>query len=88
MRVLDRTTVLDELHHFIDSIEDFPMSAGELVELAEQTGADHSVVAFYQAFPDDAVFPDKEDLLARSEQVGFLNSEEQPREEFHAPEED
>jgi hypothetical protein len=79
---------MPKLRGFIHQVEDFPISAGELVKLAEKSSTGRSVVAFYRSFPDELVFPDKEDLLARSEQVGLLNSEDQPREEFRAPEED
>ena len=88
MRVIESTAVIDEVRRFIRQVDDYPVTAGELVELANQNDAGEEVVKFYEAFPDDAVFPDKEDLLARSEQVGLLNSEDQPPEEFHAPEED
>ena len=87
MRVLDQPRLMDKLHDFIKQIDEFPITAGELVELAASL-SDRSVATFYQAFADDVVFSDKEDLLARSEQVGLLNSEDQPPEEFHAPEED
>lgn len=87
VRVIDEPKVMPKIRIFINGVGNYPVSAEELVERAEQAG-ESELAGFYRAFLPDTVFPDKEDLLARSEQVGLLNSEIQPVEELHASEED
>lgn len=81
---------LQELRAFIDSVPDYPVSAEELVDLADTSDIDPEVAEFYRAFPAAETFTSKEDLLARSEQVTFMHEEEQrqPLEFWRAPEED
>jgi hypothetical protein len=88
MRVMDARAVLSEVHDFIGQIQTYPVTAGMLVEMAEAAQASEQAADFYRGFADDAVFADEEDLLARSEQVGYLNSQQLPRDELHVPEED
>ena len=87
MRVINEPKVIPKLKNFIGGVKRYPVTAADLADKAQDEGV-IEVSSFYKAFPPDALFPDEEDLLARSEQVGLLNSEDQPVEEFHAPEED
>lgn len=79
---------LDDLHSLIGKIRDYPISAPEVANIARIQRADKNVIEFYDAFPDDAIFSNQEDLAARSEQVEMLNEEDQPPEILQAPEED
>jgi hypothetical protein len=88
MKVLNKLPLETDLRRFAAKVPSFPVSAGELVELALKGRSRSEIADFYQAFAADIVFSDLDDLLARSEQVGVLNSEDHPREEYHAPEED
>lgn len=79
---------LDDLMSFIRKVPNFPISAGDVARIAKDGGADSEVVKFYQAFPDNAVFDDQDDLLVRTESIEIMNRDEQPKEILTAPEED
>jgi hypothetical protein len=66
----------------------FPITVKHLVELARRKNAADAAVDFYRSFPDDGIFEDKDDLLARTESVEILRHQSAPREEMRAPEED
>lgn len=80
---------LADLRALINKIDDFPVSAREVTNIAIRSGAKRAVVDFYRAFPRDTVFDDQEELTARSEQVEMLNEEsDQPPEILTSAEED
>ena len=88
MRVLQDQPMLTDLHHLIDEVPDYPITAGQLVGLAEEKPSPQAVIDFYKSFPKDEIFEDKFDLLARTDQVETLHHQSAPLEEMHAPEED
>lgn len=80
---------LSEISGFVSKVRTFPVSAGQLLQLARSSGASPKIVDFYKKFAPYRVFEDKDDLVASSEQVDILRSEESqmPKEEENAPEE-
>jgi hypothetical protein len=80
---------IDELYDLIDSVSAFPVTAGNLAELAVAEGAGRRVIDFYRSFPHDQIFKDREDLQARSEQIQMMSAEEddQPWEIPRSPQE-
>lgn len=71
---------LVEINRVAGSVKSFPVSAPEMVGLARHNNFSESLIEFYDDFPDDQVFEDYDDLLARSEQVQIMSAEqpEQP----------
>ncbi len=88
MILLKDQPTLTDLHEAIDSVPAYPIMVRELIDLARQANAPQSVIDFYQAFPDDEIFEDREDLLSRTENVDILQHQDPPEEEMHTPEED
>ena len=80
---------IDELHDLIEGVHAFPVSAASLADLAIAEGAGRRVVDFYRCFPDDQLFANRDDLIARSEQVQMMSAEEteQPWEIQRSPQE-
>ena len=88
MRVLQNQPTLTDLHHLIDGVLKYPVTAGELANLAKEKQAPQAIIDFYMSFPRDEIFEDQFDLLARTEQVEMLRHQSAPAEIMHAPEED
>ncbi|MBI4033602.1 hypothetical protein HY379_01250 [Candidatus Saccharibacteria bacterium] len=86
--LLEQHPSLTELHGLIGKIADYPISVKQLVELAKREKSSKAVVDFYNAFPEDEIFSDQDDLISRTESVEMLHHQTAPREEMHAPEED
>jgi len=86
--MLDVHPQLSDLQIFIKKVPGYPVSAEQLVNLAVKEKADPQVIQFYKAFPPDEVFSDRDDLVARSENIGILHEENPPEEVLTAPEED
>ncbi|HET9850459.1 MAG TPA: hypothetical protein VFP35_02430 [Candidatus Saccharimonadales bacterium] len=81
MIILDTKAKLTDLQHLIDKVDDYPISARQLTGLAKKEGAGSEIVDFYKAFPDNACFTNREDLLARTEQVEIMETESPPAED-------
>lgn len=67
---------LHDLYEFIEKVERYPVSAGQLLQPARRLKAPQPVVDFYRTFHRDQVFRDAEDLTSRSEQVDIMRREE------------
>jgi len=74
---------LDSLHQFIQRVEQYPITAKEIVELAIKEQVDPMIINFYRAFHKDEAFQNQEELVVRSEQIQLMDSaaelEEHPR---------
>lgn len=80
---------VSQIHNLVGMVPSFPVSSNDLVSLAEEKHAGTDVKQFLQAFPDGEMFLNRDDLLARTEQVALMNQEQdQPQERWLAPEED
>ncbi|MGH7157099.1 MAG: hypothetical protein ACREGG_03255 [Candidatus Saccharimonadales bacterium] len=90
MATIAITPSLNELNRFIFSIRAYPVSVRQILQRAQEKQAPKEVQQFYQAFDQDRVFKDRDDLAAATEQVEILREESQdmPQEEFVVPEED
>jgi hypothetical protein len=80
---------LNDLHRLIDKIQGFPISNGQVIELAKKKRAPKEVVDFYQSINDSRIYDDKDDLIAVSEQIDLMRQEEadMPAEIERGPEE-
>ncbi|HET9721846.1 MAG TPA: hypothetical protein VFP32_02340, partial [Candidatus Saccharimonadales bacterium] len=65
-----------QLQSLIGKVRAYPVSVGQILELAARSKVPKEVKDFYRAFPDDEVFESKDDLAARTEQVELLRSED------------
>lgn len=86
--LLEEHPLLTDLHTLIDKVSSFPISTKQLVDFAAQQEAPKAVIDFYSAFPSDERFKDKDDLIARTENVEILHHQTAPPEDMHSPEED
>lgn len=89
MGILVIKPTLNELYGFIEQVRSYPVSTGQLLQLAGDIDAPKPVIDFYKAFRGDQVFADRDDLTGRSEQLDILMQEEDemPQELERAPEE-
>jgi hypothetical protein len=76
--MLDRLPNLNELHTVIAKVPGYPVTAGQLVELAAAEHAPQPVIDFYRSFSPDEIFSNEEDLVARSEHIEIMHREDQP----------
>lgn len=67
---------LGDLYNFIDKVHSYPVSAGQLLQLARRSRAPKPVIDFYKTFHGDQIFKDEDDLTSRSEQVDLMRREE------------
>ena len=88
MILLEDQVTLTDLHTLINQVPRYPVTVRRLIDLARYLHSPRPVIDFYQTFPDDEVFIDKDDLLATSENVEMLRHQTAPPEEMNAPEED
>lgn len=81
---------LPELNSFISKVGKYPVSAHQLLKLADRINAPKVVTDFYKRFAPDRVFESREDLSGSSEIVELLREEEaeMPKEELRSPEDD
>ena len=86
--LLEEHPSLTDLHTLITKVPGYPITVRKLVELGQKKASPKAVIDFYRAFPEDEIFEDKDDLIARTESVEMLHHQTAPREEMHAPEED
>jgi hypothetical protein len=89
MIVLDNPPGIKKLRELIDKIPGsrYPITVEQLVDFAHRQGVDWTVIDFYKTFPEDQVFRNKQDLLARSEQVELFQEQDEdlPAETLHSP---
>ncbi len=90
MAIMTITPSLSELNRFIATISAYPISIRQLLERAHEGRAPRKVMEFYQAFDQDRVFSDRDDLAATTEQVEIMREEsrDMPQDELAVPEED
>ena len=88
MRVLKDQPSLSELMTLIDKVPKYPISVKQLIDLATLKKTSKKVIDFYKTFPENEVFEDEEDLVARTEQVELMHEEDQPKESLVSSEED
>jgi hypothetical protein len=79
---------LSQLNALIARVPSYPITAGQLADLAVKEHAPQSVVDFYKSFHEDEAFSSQEDLLTRSEHIEIMNRAEQPVEVLLSAEED
>lgn len=79
---------ITELNRFIRQVSSFPVSAGQLQQIANRQGASRKVIEFYRTFAPDRQFKDRDELAASSEQVEMMRQAEAqtPKEEEKATE--
>ena len=91
MILLHNQPALADIEALVKHVPHFPYSVKQLLKLAQEEHFPESVIRFYKTFPNDEVFEDAEDLMARTEQVELMRDEERqrPLEEFWTtPDED
>ena len=78
------------INELIDQVHSYPVSVGQLINLARAVETPTSVVNFYRSLPEGVVFETEDDLRARSELLELMNREEaeQPYEVMVSSEED
>ena len=90
MPTLTMQPSLNQLYDFVSKVRSFPISVGQLLELAEKKGEPRTILNFYSSFPRDEVFTNQDDLTGRSELVEIVRRDEadMPREAPFVPVED
>jgi len=80
---------LAQLTKLINIVPKFPVSAANLVDLAQSSNQPSEVTNFYKTFGQDVVFDTPDDLKERTEQVEIMRQEERemPPEQMVVPEE-
>ncbi|MDB5160749.1 MAG: hypothetical protein JWO96_129 [Candidatus Saccharibacteria bacterium] len=72
---------LSDLHRLIDEIPRYPISAHKLRVVARRKKFAPEVIDFYKLFPGDQVFKNKDDIIARTEVVEIMQTENPPAED-------
>lgn len=88
MILLEDQPTLTDLHRLISNVPSYPITIGQLVDLAIQKHAPKPVIEFYKAFPDDEIFANRDDLMSTTDSVEMLRHQTAPEEEMHSSEED
>ncbi len=80
---------LTDLYQLIEKVPRYPITSGQLVDLASANNANSSVIGFYRSFKD-VTFYDEDDLAGTSEQLQFMEKEEikQPPDSYLTSQED
>lgn len=71
----------NDIKYLLNSVPKYPVSVKKIIHIASRNKLSSEVINFYRAFPDSAVFEDEDDMVARTEQVELLRSEQQPNED-------
>ena len=71
----------NDIKYLLNSVPKYPVSVKRIIHIASRNKLSSEVINFYRAFPDSAVFEDEDDMVARTEQVELLRSEQQPNED-------
>lgn len=81
MVIAEHQVKLTDIHDFISQIPSFPISVAGLIEIGYKKRVDQEVISFYKAFPENVVFKDKEDLVASTEIIQIMHTEDSPAED-------
>ena len=81
MIIAENQAKLTDLRSLINQVPSYPISVAHLLELARHSRINKEVIGFYNAFPSSAVFTDKDDILARTEAVEIMQSQNPPIED-------
>ena len=81
MVIAEHQAKLTDIQNLINQVPRFPISVKRLLEVAKQSRINKEVITFYQAFPESAIFSDRDDMLSRTEAVEIMQSENQPAED-------
>lgn len=81
MIVAQHQAKLTDIQSLIDKIPSYPISVKRLLELARQSRINKEVIRFYKAFPESAIFTDKDDMVARTEAIEIMQSQNPPAED-------
>lgn len=87
MILIEDQPTLTDLHGLINEVPTYPVTVRQLLDLASQKHSSRAVVDFYETFPEDEAFTDKDDLLSTTESVEMLRHQ-RARVEIIVPEED
>lgn len=87
MILLKKPPTLSMVQDFIGKVKKYPVTAGELVQTARRLKSPQEIIDLYSVFDKKAVFPNKDDLTARSEIIAILESQEEPEEQLVSREE-
>lgn len=72
---------ITQLHELIKTTPRYPVSAAALVRRARRRKFPSEIVSFYESFPPDQTFSNREDLLARTELIELLQTQDPPLED-------
>jgi predicted phosphoribosyltransferase len=61
---------------FIQGVEHYPVTSGELARSASERHAPRSVVQFFESIPSDVTFDSREDVITRTTEAGLLMEQE------------
>lgn len=75
MLMLDTQPLLTDLRSLIDKIEEYPVTAEQLVNLAQHCSYPEEVINFYASFAPNHIFAVRDELVAETEQVEILEHE-------------
>jgi Protein of unknown function (DUF2795) len=67
---------LPALEEFVDHVDHYPVTSGELARSASQVHAPASVVQFFESIPEGVTFASRGDVLTRSHEAGLLMEQE------------
>lgn len=81
MILTDSQPRLNDFYRLADQVPRYPISVKVLLDLARQKRMDRKVINFYETFPEDGVFTDKDDVIGRTEAVEIMRSESPPLED-------
>ncbi len=78
---------IQKLHELGKAIKTFPVTAKEVVFMAKRLGYSPHLIEFLKLFPDEEVFEDRTDFIARCESVCLLIQQEReaPEEILQSP---
>lgn len=71
----------NDIKHLLNSVPNYPVSVKSLISIANRKKLSKGIIDFYRVFPDSLIFDNADDIVARTEQVEILQSEDQPVED-------
>jgi hypothetical protein len=72
---------LNDIYQLAEQVPRYPISVRVLLDLARQKRMNRTVINFYETFPKDEVFTDKDDVIGRTEAVEIMQNENPPLED-------
>jgi hypothetical protein len=82
MVIADNQLKLADIMSLTRQVPRYPISVKRLLELAKAQSFNKAVISFYKAFPENAVFTDKDDMLSRTEAIEIMQSQNPPPEDY------